>query len=133
MHEYAHWQTATLLRRLGKEAARAARASDPETVHDLRVAIRRLNGCLRLFTGFYASGSRKDLKKGLKKLMKLCAAVRDRDIAMELLAEAGVPPSSAVVRRLEAERKDAAHDLRAALKGWKGARCARDWRTRLEL
>lgn len=133
MHEYAHWQTATLLRRLGKEAARAAQASDAETVHDLRVAIRRLNGCLRLFAHFYPSGGRKELKKDLKKLMQACGEVRDRDIAMQLLAEAGVPPTSAVARRLEGERKAAARDLRSALKGWKGGRFARAWRTRLEL
>jgi CHAD domain-containing protein len=133
MHEYAHWQTATLLRRLAKEAGKAVRSSDADTVHDLRVAIRRMRGCLRLFAHFYPSKGRKELGKELKNLMHAAGEVRDRDIALELLADAGVPPASAAARRLDSERKDAARELRDALKGWKGGRFSREWRARLEL
>jgi CHAD domain-containing protein len=133
MHEYAHWQTITLLRRLVKEASRTARSGEPEAIHDLRVAIRRLKGCLGLFAVFYRARGRKELKKELQNLMDACGAVRDRDIALRLLADAGAPAASAVVRRLTAQRKDAAHQLQSSLKGWKKGRVSRRWRTRLEL
>lgn len=133
MHEYAHWQTAAVLRRLAKDAEKAARDGDAEAVHDLRVAIRRMNACLGLFAQFYPDGGRKELKKELKGLMQACAAVRDRDIALALLAEAGVPRGAAVAQRLAAERKDAARELRGVLKPWKDGRSPREWRVRLEL
>jgi len=133
MHEYAHWQTAMLLRRLAKEASKTARASGEEAIHDLRVAIRRTRGCLRLFAQFYPDRGRKELNRQLKKLMDACGAVRDRDIALRLLTEAGVPAASSVVRRLTEQRKEASRSLRGALKPWRGAHPTRVWRTRLEL
>jgi len=133
MHEYAHWQTATLLRRLAKEALKTARSSDADAIHDLRVAIRRLKSCVGLFARFYPARGRKELKKELSKMMGACGEVRDRDIALELLSGAGVPAASAVARRLSAERKEAARELRNLLKRWHSGRMPRQWRTRLEL
>jgi CHAD domain-containing protein len=133
MREYAHWQTSTLLRRLANELGKAAKSGKADAIHDLRVAIRRMRGCLRLFAQFYPEGSRKELRKELKALMRASGEVRDRDIAMELLADAGVPPSSAVARRLATERKDAARELRGELKRWKSRGFSREWRKRLEL
>ncbi len=133
MHEYAHWQTAALLRRLAKEASKTAHSSEAGAIHDLRVAIRRMKGCLGLFARFYPERGRKQLKKELKQMMHACGEVRDRDIALELLSEAGAPASSAVVRRLGAEREFAARELRDALRPWKDGRSSRAWRTRLEL
>jgi CHAD domain-containing protein len=133
MREFARWQTSRLLRRLSAEVSQAARSVGADAIHDLRVAIRRMNGCLRLFAQFYPDGSRKDLQKQLKALMRDSGEVRDRDIAMALLADAGVPAASAAARRLAAERKEAARQLRAELKRWKGRGFARDWRKRLEL
>jgi len=133
MHEYAHWQTVRLLRRLAKETSRTARSSDADTIHDLRVAIRRMNGCLALFAQFYPGRSRKGLKKELKGVMKACGEVRDRDIALRLLADAGAPATSAVARRLAGERKEAARRLRSALKHWNNRRFSSQWRARLGL
>ncbi|MGO9254970.1 MAG: CHAD domain-containing protein [Bryobacteraceae bacterium] len=133
MREYAHWQTSMLLRRLANELGKAAKSGKADAIHDLRVAIRRMNGCLRLFAQFYADRPRKQLHQELKTLMRASGEVRDRDIAMALLADAGVPPSSAVARRLGTERKDAAHELRGELKRWKSRGLLREWRKRLEL
>ena len=133
MHEYADWQTATLLRRLAKEASRTARSGKPDAIHDLRVAIRRMKGCLVLFAKFYPNRGRKELRKELRGLMDACGQVRDRDIALQLLADAGAPAKAAVVRRLAAERKDAARELQRSLKHWKKGRVSHRWRTRLEL
>jgi len=133
MHEYARWQTAMLLRRLTKEGSKAARSTGADAIHDLRVAIRRMKGALGLFARFYPNRGRKDLKKKLDELMDACGEVRDRDIALKLLTDAGVPARSAVVRRLSAERDAAGRELAAELKRWKKGHFSRRWRTRLEL
>ena len=133
MHEYAYWQTATLLRRLANETSKTARASDADAVHDLRVAIRRMKTCLGLFGRFYPGPGKKELKKKLKHLMHACAEVRDRDIALELLTEAGAPSTAAAVRRLSAERTAAERDLANELKRWKSGRSISQWRACLEL
>ena len=92
MREYAHEQTAILLRRLAMQINRAARSGDPDAVHDLRVAIRRLSRCLRVFAQFYPGQGWKKMRRRLKDLLDACGAVRDRDIALDLLSKADFPP-----------------------------------------
>src|ERR1051326_4630890 len=91
MREFALLQTAVLLRRLAFEVNRTAKNGDHTAVHDLRVAIRRFSRSLQVFGQFYRDGPRKKIRGQLADLMDAAAGVRDRDIALELLAEAGVP------------------------------------------
>src|SRR5215467_218780 len=111
MRDYAHQQTAILLRRLAMQINRAARSGDPDAVHDLRVAIRRLSRCLRVFAEFYPGNGWKKMRCRLKDLMDACGGVRDRNIALDLLAKGGFPANSIVVRRLRLDRAQASQDL----------------------
>src|SRR5690242_20084842 len=129
MREFAHQQTGILMRRFGLQVNRAARAADAETIHDLRVAIRRLNRCLRVFAQFYSGPSWKKMRRRLKDLMDACGRVRDRDIALELLSNAGFPPDSIVALRLKLERAEALHRLQTELQHWRGVGAARQWQT----
>ncbi len=131
MREYARQQTAILLRRLAFQLNRAARNGDAEAIHDLRVAIRRLNRGLRVFAQFYPDDSWKRIRRRLARLMKMAGEVRDRDIARELLAHAGVAPRAAIVARLEAERGKARHELLQEIRRWKNRNFYRKWRSRL--
>jgi CHAD domain-containing protein len=131
MREYAHQQTAILLRRLAMQVNRAARAGDPDAVHDLRVAIRRLSRCLRVFAQFYPGQGWKKMRRRLKDLLDACGSVRDRDVAMDLLAKAGFPPTSIVVRRLNLDRHEALQELMMQLRRWKGRGTSRKWRAQL--
>src|SRR5260370_29156551 len=115
MREFALQQTAVLLRRLAFEVNRAAKNGDRAAVHDLRVAIRRFSRGLRLFAQFYPAGSRKKIRRQLAGLMQAAGRVRDRDIALQLLAEAGVPSQAAVVAGLEDERPQDGIDLQPEL------------------
>src|SRR3974390_1292225 len=82
-------QTSARLKKLNKELRAASRKPDDvEAIHDLRVAIRRLTECLRLFDHFFP-GRPKKIRKRLSKLMDSCGATRNCDIAIELLKEAG--------------------------------------------
>ena len=133
MREYVRVQTRILLRRLASQVNRTARSGDADAIHDLRVAIRRLSRCLRVFAQFYPGRSWKQMRRRLADLMDACGSVRDRDIAIELLEKAGVPAASALVRQLDAERRAADEELRRELRRWKKDGFSRRWSVRLEL
>ena len=133
MREYARLQTAILLRRFAFQVGRAASSGDAEAIHDIRVAIRRLSRCLRTFHQFYPDDYWKRIRRQLSAIMDAAGAVRDRDIALELLAAAGVSQNSAIAARLHAERREAATILLRGLRRWKSRNLSRRWRTRLEL
>ena len=133
MREYVRLQTGMLLRGLASQVNRAARTGDAEAIHDLRVAIRRLSRCLRVFARFYPARSWRPMRRRLSELMDACGGVRDRDIAIELLEKAGVPPASPLVRRLDQERRAADEELRRELRRWKKDGFSRRWSVRLEL
>jgi CHAD domain-containing protein len=133
MREYVRVQTRILLRRLASQVNRTARSGDADAIHDLRVAIRRLSRCLRVFAQFYPGRSWKQMRRRLADLMDACGSVRDRDIAIELLEKAGVPAASALVRQLDAERRAADEELRRELRRWKDRGFRRQCWVRLEL
>jgi len=133
MHEYVRVQTAILLRRLAFEVGRAGRSSDAESVHDLRVALRRFSRCLRVFSQFYPANSWKKARHQLEVLMQAAGEVRDRDIALELLAEAGFGKHTAPFQRLAEERLNAHRQLSQAVRDWKARGFSRKWRNSLGL
>jgi CHAD domain-containing protein len=133
MREFANLQTGILLRRVASQMTRAAHTADADAIHDLRVAIRRLSRCLRVFAQFYPARPRKQLRRRLSDVLDACGAVRDRDIAIGLLHQAGVAPNSPLVLRLDAERRSAGRELQLELQGWKPRGFTRQWRSRLEL
>ena len=133
MREYVRLQTGILLRSLASQVNRTARTGDAESIHDLRVAVRRLSRCLRVFAQFYPGRSWKQMRRRMADLMDACGSVRDRDIAIGLLETAGVPAASPLVRRLDEERRAANRELRRELRRWKDRGFRRQWRARLEL
>jgi len=133
MRDYARLQTAILLRRLAYQLNRAAHNGDADSIHDLRVAIRRLSRCLRVFASFFPRDSWKKIRGQLAELMQVAGRVRDRDIALQLLAEAGIPARAAIATRLATERGKASHELLLEIRRWKGRSFSRKWRGRLEL
>ncbi len=133
MRDYAHYETAILLRRLAYQLNRAARNGDADSIHDVRVAIRRLSRCLRVFAPFFPDDSWKKIRRRLAELMKAAGWVRDRDIALQLLAEAGIAAHTAIAARLAADRRKASHELLLEIRRWKGRSFSKKWRSRLEL
>jgi CHAD domain-containing protein len=133
IEEHARSQTGLLLRRLALQVNRAAKSCDEEVVHDLRVSIRRLNRCLRLFSQFYPDGSWKKIRRRLKTLMEAAGSVRDMDIAMEFLDEMGIGKSSPLVHRLTESRRAARRELEREARTWKEHGFTKQWRTTLSL
>jgi CHAD domain-containing protein len=133
MRDFVKEQTSTLLRRLAYQVTRSRKNADEEQVHDLRVAIRRLNRCLQTFADFYPAHARKKIRRRLNEMMDGAAEVRDRDIAAALLTSAGAPPDSAPLRLLKQERTHAAKHLSGILDHWKQNNLSRRWREELGL
>lgn len=89
-------------------------------IHDLRVAIRRFTQVLRVF------GSRfehpRKMRRRLRGVMDLCGAVRNCDIAVEVLQAAEAPAKPALQGRLKRRRERAGRDLARLLKEGESAR-----------
>jgi CHAD domain-containing protein len=133
MRDYARFETAALLRRVALQVDRAAQSADADAIHDLRVAVRRLSRCLRVFAQFYPGRSWKKLRRELSVLMDSAGAVRDCDIAVTLLAEAGLSARSGAVSRLAAERRKQSRTFLREVKNWRRRRLSRQWHRKLEL
>jgi CHAD domain-containing protein len=133
MRAYVQFQTGLLLRRFATQVTRTARTADADSIHDLRVSIRRLSRGLRVFAQFYPPHSWKPVRRRLADLMDSCGSVRDFDIAIGLLKQAGVRVTTPLVRQLRVKRIAAARELQLELQGWKARSVSRQWRLRLEL
>ena len=133
IRDYAAGQTAILLRRLAFQANRTAKLADVDAVHDLRVSIRRLSQCLRLFGQFFPRERTRKIQQKLEAVMDLASEVRNRDTALQLMA--GAPPllDSTLVEVLSHERGKAERSLVSALQRWSRRSFHKRWRSRLGL
>lgn len=110
----------TGLRVLLAEQATAGRADDPESVHQMRVAARRMRVALRMDKGAIPSANH--LRAELAWLGSLLGHVRDLDVLTDRLAadgdelpESDLPAFGEVLSLLLADRTVAADTLTAAL------------------
>jgi CHAD domain-containing protein len=133
MREYARQQTAFLLGRLRIAVSRAAHEADADAIHDIRVAMRRLSRCLRVFAPFYPQGSWKKIRRRIASLLTAAGAVRDCDIAIELVGRSGVARPGAILAPLAATRRKAGRELLLEIRRWKRHDYTTHWRSRLEL
>lgn len=132
MRKFARKQTIGRLKTLESALRTAARhPKDAEAVHDLRVAIRRFVQCLKIFQQFFDARVARKIRRRLGKLMDLCAAVRNCDIALELLGEAGIEDSG-LAESLAASRTATERTLAGSLKRWRRRSIRKTWPKRLE-
>ena len=87
MFRFAAKQTAVRMRELDRQIKRCRRTQHEEPIHDLRVATRRLQSCLKTFGKLFpARPVRKTLQR-LRRMRALAGTVRDYDIAIALAIE----------------------------------------------
>jgi CHAD domain-containing protein len=130
---YAQQQARTLLRRLAYQINQTVRLGDKNAVHDLRVAIRRFTQCLRTFAQFFPKGEARKIRRRLKTIMQAASAVRDYDITLDLMKDAGISKKSKVAAAIDKQRKQAEKELMSAISGVSRDNFSRKWRTKLEL
>jgi CHAD domain-containing protein len=138
IRKYAAKESKIRLKRFSKNLRRAAKhPEDPEAIHDLRVSIRRVVQAFKTFGELLDPNPVKKLRRRLHKIMDLCAAVRNCDVAFVLLEQAGIT-TGASVSRLKKTRGDAAKKLHRRLRKERSKRHAapdprshpkeRDWK-----
>jgi CHAD domain-containing protein len=111
MVNYARHETQVCLHHFKAHLRHAAKhPGDPDAIHDLRVSIRRLTQCFRIFRVPV-----KKVRRRLHKIMGHSGAVRNCDVALELLTECGLLASPSVPK-LKKEREHAARKLHRYLK-----------------
>jgi CHAD domain-containing protein len=125
---FVHQQTHNRLERFEATLQAVLLApEDAEALHALRVAIRRLQQCLRLFRDFYDATKLARVRRKLKRLMDHCGDVRNFDVAIALLG------SEVEVAELASEREQRAQALVLQLDRWRGERRPEKWRKRLKV
>jgi CHAD domain-containing protein len=99
---------------------------DPEHVHQLRVATRRLAAALSIFKSCLSRPARRRLRRAAKKLRRAAGAARDLDVQQALLKQfevsgrvpaAVMKHSNAVLKR---QRRSLDQDLKRATLRWGG-------------
>lgn len=119
----------SLLAQVAVELRGAARSpDDPDAVHDLRVAIRRLNQALRVFPEVFGQAHVKKIRRRLKKLMTALGAVRNLDVAREVLHASKARPGTRLLHHLRDQRGSAQKLLEVRLKSWRKRETLRGWR-----
>lgn len=133
IRKYAQGQASTLLRRLAFQMRATAESGDPDSVHDLRVAIRRFTQCLRVFRQFFPRGEVNKIRRNLASIMDACGEVRNRDIALELAAKADDAAHPKLAPTFTRQREQEQHKLLTAVRHWMARDLSQKWRAKLEL
>lgn len=129
---FAREQADRLLGLLAVQIARTVRSHGAAEVHDLRVAIRRFLCVLAVLKPCFPRNDSAKIRRGLKKIMLRAGSVRDRDIALRLLAKQISQASGGPARRFRTERQETARALTVSLKRWVRRSSSAAWRSALE-
>jgi CHAD domain-containing protein len=125
-------QTAQRLKKLQAALREARKHTHADAIHDLRVSIRRLSRALRVLRPWFDAGQVKHIRRRLRKLMERCAAVRNCDIALEVLQSAG-RRNPDLAAGLEQERRHMRQNLDRKLETWRRRDRVRRWRGQLRI
>jgi CHAD domain-containing protein len=130
---FARRQANRLLTDLGRKLARAAESAGPSAVHDLRVAIRRLQQVLAVFKTSFPPRPRKKVRRVLKHIMDPAGEVRNCDIAAVLIPKLAPRIAPRLRRKIQSDRKTAERKLAPSLRRLLDRDLPTKWRVSLEL
>jgi CHAD domain-containing protein len=135
MHDYAIEQMNRLLTTLAFQVHRAAKKPGADEIHDLRVSIRRFSQGLQLFADFFPKWEVKKIRRMLKRMMRITSSIRDRDIALEFLAESEPASSNHGVHRPRLAKERSAYQRQFAemVRRWSAHDFSAKWRNGLAL
>lgn len=104
----------------------AARETNADAVHKLRVSIRRFLQAIRVFDQYIPKGSTGRIRERLRAVMKAAGEVRDRDILIGMLDGSGLS-----IPELNNDREDARRHLAELARTIQDLGMPRRWRRRL--
>jgi CHAD domain-containing protein len=130
IHDFAVEQTNRLLTTLAYQVHRAVKKPGPDEIHDLRVSVRRFSQGLELFEDFFPKWEVKKIRRMLKRVMSVTSDIRDRDITLDFLKEAG---HAAHQSRVQKERLTYQRQFSEMLRRWTARDFSTKWRNGLSL
>jgi CHAD domain-containing protein len=129
--EFVTGQSSRLLEKLASQVNTALHSRDADSVHDVRVAVRRFAQAVAVFKPYFHSRQRQKIRRELKEIMGHAGEVRDRDIAIGLLAETKATEAAALETKFRVQRDEAEAVLLAVLRKWKAKGSPARWRDKL--
>jgi CHAD domain-containing protein len=114
------------------EEEAAAHQADPDAIHDMRVAVRRLRSAFSVFAPFVPRQERRGLRKGLARLATFLGDVRDMDVFLAQLAELRSDEKDAALARFTSHLEERRAAARARLLDYLDGRERAHWHARLE-
>lgn len=133
MLPFANEQISSRLANLMFQVRRVATVQDVESIHDLRVAIRRFSQSITAFSSLLPKQEVKRIRKRLKTMMDAAGEVRERDITLQYLDNAGVALDDPLRGRIASERALAERILVEKTRRWNRTSRSRKWRAALRL
>jgi CHAD domain-containing protein len=121
-----------LLGQLAFEINRVAKSRDPESLHDLRVSLRRFSQTLHLFRDFFPGRKMHKIDVRVKRVMRSADELRNFDTALRLLSKAHRSGSASLRSKLQARRKESERLLVGLLKRWTERKSSVKWRATLQ-
>jgi len=125
---YAQEEGDRLLGKLSEQIARAIQSPGADEMHDLRVAIRRFTRVLAVLKACFPRDESRRLRRELRRIMEQAGQVRDRDIALRLVAKVSPAGSETAPPFPQEEREDAAQILTRSLRRWVKLNLPSAWR-----
>jgi CHAD domain-containing protein len=120
-----------LLERLAYQVNHTLHTPDADSVHDLRVAIRRFSQSIALYKPAFATRDVKKIRRHLKDLLERTNEARDCDVALELLHKSELTEAAALEQPVRNRRKESVRLLTPALRRWSARKTSAKWRASL--
>jgi CHAD domain-containing protein len=130
--KFAAEHTQKLLGQLAFEINRVTKSRDPESIHDLRVSLRRFSQALQLFRDFLPGKKMHKIGLRVKRVMRSADELRNFDTTLRLVSKAHRSGSAAVRSKLQARRKESERLLVSLLQRWTERKSSVKWRTALQ-
>ncbi len=121
-----------LLGRLAFEINRVTKSRDAESVHGLRVSLRKFSQTLQLFRDFFPGEKMQKIDRRVRKVMRSAQQLRNLDTALRLLPKAHRSGSSTLRAKLQVRRKECERLLVVLLKRWTERKSSAKWRAALQ-
>jgi CHAD domain-containing protein len=131
LKDYISRQSEARFDRFAYQLGHSRKSTPPDSVHDLRVSIRRYESCLAVFETFFPPRPVQKFQRRLRKVLKPAGAVRDSDIALGLAKAAGVINGAPLLKEITKQREHLAKAFRDDVKGWAKQNSSDKWRRRL--
>lgn len=129
LRDYADDQMNRLLTALVFRIHSAVKTPGPDQIHDVRVSIRRFSQGLIVLADLFPRTQVKKIKRRLKRLMRLTSEIRNRDIAVQMLAKS----QPELRQRLVHERRSFESEFLDLARRWAKRDFSAKWREGLDL